>query len=474
MDELGLRHRFDAEDRDQDEFPLLPFEVPSGVSRIHVSYDVDNAIGSDKAGWEKGNIIDIGIFDPRGAEFPGGEGFRGWSGTTVNEFTIGPTDATPGYVPGEIQPGTWNIVLGLYQLHPLGANVRISIRFEEGAEDGPNEIPVPCPYSDEPFAPGPRWFRGDLHSHSHHSDGTAPLTDLVLAARAQGLDFVVVTEHNTVSHLPYLGDLSEEGLLLIPGMEISTYHGHANVWPLTEWVDFRCWQDEQMSAVREQAREQGALFTINHPKDQGPDWRFGQFFNPDLVEVWGGPWFISNYQSLNVWDQMLRHGKRVTCVGGSDKHQTPFEGELGWYELGTPTTWVWAKELSIPAIVEGMRAGNVFVSEGPDGPRLEFSAELKGQRVNMGGELGIGRGAIVSLSCRVEGGAGCIFRLESSTGVLEAQIDDDSFAWERDMMVVGNDYFRPTVIDPPEAPLDQEPAALMARALGNPVYMKEG
>ena len=217
-----------------------------------------------------------------------------------------------------------------------------------------------------------------------------------------------------------------------------------------------------------------ALFAINHQKEEGPDWRFGQFFDPDLVEVWGGPWFISNYQSLNVWDQMLRHGKRVTGVGGSDKHQGPFEGELGWYELGTPTTWVWAEELSIPAIVEGIRAGNVFVSEGPQGPRLEFSAKLKRQRASMGGEIAIGRGANVRLSCRVEGGAGCIFRLESSTGVLEAQIDDDVFSWEREMMVVGNDYFRPTVIDPPEAPLAEEPAALMARALGNPIFVREG
>jgi predicted ATPase len=38
--------------------------------------------------------------------------------------------------------------------------------------------------------------------------------------------------------------------------------------------------------------------------------------------------------------------------------------------------------------------------------------------------------------------------------------------------VAGDTYWRAEVIELPEAPLDEEPAALMARALGNPIYVK--
>jgi len=259
---------------------------------------------------------------------------------------------------------------------------------------------------------------------------------------------------------------------LIPGVELSTYHGHANLWPVTDWFDFRIWRDDQMRAVREMARKRGVLFSVNHPKDDGPPWAFGELFEPDCIEVWGAPWFISNYQALAVWDQLLRGGRRVTAVGGSDKHQAPFTGELGWYEVGTPTTWVWAEALSIPAIVEGLRAGRAFISEGPEGPRVELTAGAGGRQVMMGDPLLVAADEPVRLTCRVWGGAGCILRLVSARRVLKVEVSGEEFMQEWEVEIEDDLYFRPEVIDPPEEPLEEEPAALMARALGNPVYIK--
>jgi len=474
MDDILLEGHLTAADGAQDPFPLLPFTVPQGIGRLHICYEVNHAIGPDKAGWEEGNIIDIGLFDHRGADFDG-QGFRGWNGATRREFTVGPTEATPGFIPGPIRPGTWHILLGLQQLSPDGCDYRIAIRLEPGESEG--TMPLPCPFDPTPAADGPCWFRGDLHCHSHHSDGTAPLADLAAAARARGLDFLAITEHNTVSHLPFLRDLSTQAgaetspLLLIPGMELTTYRGHANLWPVSGWFDFRCRQDEQLETVRRMARERGALFSINHPKDAGPPWQFGAFFEPDCIEVWGAPWFISNYQSLAVWDGLLREGRHVTAVGGSDKHQAPFTGELGWYELGVPTTWVWAEELSIPAIVEGLRAGRVFISEDAGGPRIELIAETGNQRTTMGGTLSVSAGGQVRLTCRVWDGAGCLLRLVSARRVLETEVSSDEFVHKWEIVADGDRYVRPEVIDPPEAPLEKEPAALTARALGNAVYL---
>jgi hypothetical protein len=481
MTEIVLEGHFDTTDRSVNEFPLLPFEVPPGIGRLHVHYQVSRQLSGDKVGWQEGNIVDIGLFDPRGAEFLAAKGFRGWTGTSRQAFTITADGATPGYLPGPVQPGTWHVALGLYQLASEGCDYRVVVALEE-AGSGKQEAGSEEQETRRDLSPsggiGPRWFRGDLHAHTWHSDGSAPLADLVAAARAQGLDFVAVTEHNTLSHLPLLPAHTTPDLLLIPGVEISTYHGHANVWPI-DWpaegfVEFRCWNDEQMAQVREAVRARGALFSVNHPKDDGPPWEFGDLFEPDCLEVWGAPWFISNYQSLAVWDAELRQGKRITAVGGSDKHQGPFTGELGWYEIGMPCTWVYASALSVEAIIASLRAGHVFISEGSAGPRLELTAEdTQGeQRAAMGDELSLPAGARLRLRCRVQGGAGNVLRLVSGQEIHEAAITEDDFTHERQVVVSGDTYWRAEVIEPPEAPLDEEPAALMAKALGNPIYVK--
>jgi hypothetical protein len=491
MTEIILQGHLNTADRAENPFPLLPFQVPPGTASLYVRYEVSRQLSGDKAGWQEGNIVDVGLFDPRGAEFLTAKGFRGWSGTSLQEFTVAAAEASPGYLAGPLQPGTWHVVLGLYQLAPEGCDYRVVVTLGTGGQGegragrqgegrgtrGQGEGETGGRGEGERG----QWWRGDLHAHSHHSDGSAPLQDLVAAARAQGLDFVAVTEHNTVSHLPLLPTLTTSDLLLIPGVEVSTYRGHANVWPV-QWpdepfVEFRCWTDEQMAQVREAARKRGALFSVNHPKDEGPPWGFDDLFEPDCIEVWGAPWFISNYQSLAVWDAQLRQGKRITAVGGSDKHQGPFTGELGWYELGTPCTWVAATELSISGIIDGIRAGRVFVSESPEGPRIELTAEgvsLDKSAVlgEIGDELYLAPGTELRLRCRVQGGAGNLLRLVSAQGIHQAEVVDDDFTYEGRVVVAGDTFWRAEVIEPPEAPLDEEPAALMVKALSNPIYVR--
>lgn len=42
-----------------------------------------------------------------------------------------------------------------------------------------------------------RWYRGDCHIHSVHSDGELTPQQLAVGARAAGLDFIATTDHNT-------------------------------------------------------------------------------------------------------------------------------------------------------------------------------------------------------------------------------------------------------------------------------------
>ena len=79
-----------------------------------------------------GNVVDIGIFDSRGHEFPQPEGFRGWSGSSRPEFYIAPDEATPGYIRGPLFPGEWNVMLGVDRVDPEGVRYEVVVTVEQG------------------------------------------------------------------------------------------------------------------------------------------------------------------------------------------------------------------------------------------------------------------------------------------------------------------------------------------------------
>ena len=75
----------------------------------------------------------------------------------------------------------------------------------------------------------------DLHCHSRFSaDGVAEPEDLVRVAREKGLSGFAITDHNTCAGVDYFlqtGLMNKEGLpvdglLIIPGQEITTAEGH--------------------------------------------------------------------------------------------------------------------------------------------------------------------------------------------------------------------------------------------------------
>jgi hypothetical protein len=465
-----LSRRYSEEDS-LDPYRVLPFEVPAGIGQLTVRYRYLDPTDPEWDGKASGIIVDLGLFDPRGHTYLEGEGFRGWSGSARSEVTIGPQQATPGYLPGPIQPGTWHVLLGLYRIGPNGCEVQIEIDMAEGVTSGA----APPDYrSQGVLREERRWYRGDLHCHTYHSDGTAGVDALIAAAQAQGLDYLAVTEHNTPSHLPDLMRLAPPETLLIPGIEITTYRGHANLWGVRDWHEFRATNDDAMRQIREQARAHGHLFSVNHPKPGGPPWAYGEPFEPDAVEGWQAPWFFGNYLSLAFWEDLLRRGQRPTLVGGSDKHQGPFTGQLSGYEVGTPTTWVYASALSEHAILDGIRAGHVYLSRDPSGPRLSFTARAAGNEAMIGDTLEVARGDEVTFHCQV-----CDAPPPSMLRVLGLRGEAAQFAvtgssWEHTWTERQDEagYARVEVIEPPDAPLDRDPAGLIAYAISNPIYLQ--
>ncbi len=352
----------------------LPFEVPAGAVRIEVGYEYDQRISAEPA-VTGGNTIDLGVFDARGIDFLKA-GFRGWSGSERDTFFITASQATPGYLPGALSAGTWHVMLGLYKISPRGCRYRVSVRVITQAGQ-PAGGALPAQVEDLPasapagvYAP---WLRGQLHCHSQHSDGTLSVSQLVGAACECGLDFLAVTDHNTTASQGEQAQLRDPGLILIRGMEVTTFKGHFNAWGIPDWVDFRVTCEEDLRNALACANERGALTSCNHPKPGGPPWDYPAVDQFHCMEVWNGPWEKGNQVSLETWLALLAGGRRIPAVAGSDFHKYAVKGYVVERTPGAPCTWVYAPgAASTAGILQAIRAGHTCLSQDSNGPLLDL------------------------------------------------------------------------------------------------------
>lgn len=439
----------------------VPFDMPPNVRRLEVSYSYSHQIGSDPH-LTGGNTLDIGLFDQRGAGYPG-VGFRGWTGSARQAFFITHDDATPGYLPGPLDPGVWHISLGFYKSAPDGCHYAVKLRFLHGAADRPaakaTMLSLENSRSTLP-ARASGWYRGELHCHSYHSDGDAAPQELVEAAKGLGLDFLAVTDHNAVSHLVDLAKIDPGDLVLIPGCEVTTYKGHWNVWGLEDWIDFRTLTPELMQQSIERATALGYLTSCNHPRRLGPPWEFTEITGQHCLEVWNGPWHIFNSDSLTYWESRLRRGERLVAVGGSDAH---FLHREHIAQIGTPTTWIYCPERPTAAnLLAALRTGHTFISDAPRGAQLYLASGS----AMMGDSVPRPASDHLEISLRVVNGTGMRAVIVGADGMLaEGTVTRADHTLTFDVQLGGTRYVRAQL----EVP-NSDPSLI--RALTNPIYIE--
>jgi PHP domain-containing protein len=443
----------------------LPFDVPPHATRIQVEYKYSDKIGSSPL-LTGGNTLDLGVFDARGIDFLSA-GFRGWSGSERSSFFITEARATPGYLAGPLTPGRWHVLLGLYKIAPAGCKYRVEIALSTGdrpsTDDrrrsmvgGDNSRDLPSSAPNVPFAP---WLRGELHCHSWHSDGDRSPDDVVKLARERGLDFLAISDHNTIASQCDLANLKEPGLILIRGTEATTFKGHFCVWGIPDWIDFRVQTPEQMAGALRFAAERGALTSCNHPKPLGPPWDYNSVTNFDCVEVWNGPWTRLDQTALDYWVSLLATGRRVSCVGGSDWHRQVHLETVPQRAPGTPTTWVYVEgKPNAGAILNAIRRGRVGLSDEPNGAFVD----LRASEAMAGDVITHPADGSLSVQVRCQRGAGNILRLLDQRGMQFEQLIvglDESIDTKLD--VSSSLYLRAELRSPNGA----------AKSITNPIYL---
>jgi hypothetical protein len=365
----------------------VPFHIPPKVFRLTVTFQY--------TGKDQGTRLDLGIFDPNG--------FRGASGGNKSTFTISETDATPSYLPGPILAGRWYLLIAVPNIRPnVVSHFTADIFFETK--------PAIQSFSNDPLRSGPAWYRGDLHMHTGHSDGTCPSQTgksvpcpvfvTAEAAVRRGLDLIAITDHNTISHYDALRELQPyfDRLLFVPGREITTFQGHANVFGITRFVDYRIGTRgvPNINAIAQQVHQLGGIISIKLPNAPSGEICLGCGWHPDppadlhlfsAIEAVNGGVLQGPYSGVSFWKSQLNNGYRIPAIGGSDQHYGAWPVSHP-DSVGIPTTVVFAQDLSVPAILDGIRSGHVFIDlTGSHNRMLEMTATAPEQKSVMMGDI---------------------------------------------------------------------------------------
>jgi hypothetical protein len=384
----------------------VPFRVPAGVHRVTLTFAY--------TGKDQHTALDLGLLDP--------SGLRCWSGGNKSVLTVGLSDATPSCLPGAILAGTWNVLIGVPNIRPqTTSQYTAQVYFTRTGlvADDPQILR-------EPLRDGPGWFRGDLHMHTAHSDGQCPsqtgkmvpcpLYFTVDAAARRSLDFIAITDHNATSQYDVMRELQPyfDKVLLIPGREITTFQGHLNFLGTTDYLDFRLGSAgvPTVNDLLRNARKLGALVSINHPRDPTGEICMGCGWTPnppaemkllDAIEAVNGGSEMPAFSGIPFWEHQLELGYRLTAIGGSDNHRPMMPLDRPG-SVGSPTTVVYAANLSTPAILAGIRSGHVFVDlTGSRNRAVDLTAKCNGLETHMGSVFDAVKGAQVEFDVQTVG-----------------------------------------------------------------------
>ncbi|MBA3948009.1 MAG: CehA/McbA family metallohydrolase [Herpetosiphonaceae bacterium] len=381
-------------DRDAKQHILHAFTVPVGATELRLRFDyTPERVASGL------NALHLSLFDSHG--FRGAGHRRGdvHEGVVSHIIELNDVRATPGYMVGALPPGEWSVVIDTHMILP---DVPVTYQLAVDVSSDPLGVIPAVPA--EPAVPipqrGPGWYRGDLHGHTVHSDASWDIADLLAHARNHRLDFVTLSDHNTVSGLVEFDRLARPELLTMGGIELTTYAGHALALGIRRWIDWRVRSGTRsMPQIAAEVEAAGGLFIIAHPMSVGDpictgcDWRYRDMLPGPArcVEVWnGGEWEgeSNNEDALALWYVWLNQGQRVVATAGTDIHGPLPPGARPGFNV------VYAESFSEAAILRAITQGHLYLS---NGPQIEVHGRTEeGVSAGMGDSLPSGRTTITA------------------------------------------------------------------------------
>lgn len=233
-------------------------------------------------------------------------------------------------------------------------------------------------------------FHADLHIHTDASlDALSSLAEQAAAARAAGLSAMAVTDHNLCTPVPPVLD----GVLMIPGCEVSTAQGHILGLFLEAPLNLEALRQNGLptgAAAVAEIHRRGGIAVLAHPYEKpGADPTVFDF-RPDAVEAVNAraPFKVKD---ANRRAAALARAWGLPAVGGSDAHARQ--------EVGNACTQIEAQGLTLEALKAAILAGACKPVLHRETPHLRKGLSQLAQRKRKGGAKNLAVGAAYVIYC---------------------------------------------------------------------------
>ncbi len=171
----------------------------------------------------------------------------------------------------------------------------------------------------------------ELHCHTHHSDGTFTVKQLLDEAKRLKMSGIAITDHNTFSAFYDDEIKTADELCLLKGIEWTTYFGHVLVLDCEKIVDWRLATIDNIDEYFDEIKRYNGLIGIAHPYQLGSPFCTGCFFdfnvqnwnNVDYIEVWSRESPVNahkNKEAYKLWMRKLNLGYKIAATSGMDWH----------------------------------------------------------------------------------------------------------------------------------------------------------
>lgn len=249
------------------------------------------------------------------------------------------------------------------------------------------------------------FYKANLHCHTTVSDGRLTPAEVKRVYMERGYSIVAYTDHNALVPHP---ELCSEDFLALNGFEIDvledTWVGCGNhikichvclialdednviqpCYHRTKYIakpqtrslvrfdadkpDFeRVYSPECVNEVIKEGRESGFFVTYNHPAWSLEDYRdYSRYVGMHAMEICNFGSLVTGMGEHNarVYDEMLRDGKRIYCIGADDNHNAVPLSDAKSDSFGAFTV-IKAEGLDYASVAKALLNGDFYASEGP-------------------------------------------------------------------------------------------------------------
>ena len=251
-----------------------------------------------------------------------------------------------------------------------------------------------------------QFYKANLHCHTTVSDGKLTPAEVKDAYKAHGYSIIAYTDHDVM--IPH-DELNDENFLALHGYEMEvpasdpptfkhrkTCHmclialdkdnlkqvcWHREKYLLGHGAEYRHlvqfdeslpdfvreYTHECINTMIRTGRENGFFVTYNHPAWSMQTYEdYGGYEGMHAMEICNSTSYVPGYSEYNAkeYDELLRQGKRIYCIGTDDNHNSKPIGSPG-SESFAAFTVIKAEKLDYKTITDALLAGNFYASQGP-------------------------------------------------------------------------------------------------------------